>query len=88
VRYDIYIYIYMCVCVIRRLKFKNEELIGTAEYLMLSTGCGINRCRYNRVVLCVYLSTFKSSVPVFVKFRVSVMLLKATPTSYITISCK
>ena len=29
------------------------ELIGTAEYLTLCTTFRINRCRYNRVRLCV-----------------------------------
>ena len=28
----------------------SEELIGTTEYLTLYTGCGINRCLYNRAV--------------------------------------
>jgi len=27
----------------------SEELIGTTEYLTLYAGCGINRCRYNRI---------------------------------------
>jgi hypothetical protein len=31
----------------------SEELIGTAEYLTLQTSCHVNRCRYNRVRLCV-----------------------------------
>jgi hypothetical protein len=29
------------------------ELIGTTEHLTLYTRCRINRCRYNRVQLCV-----------------------------------
>jgi hypothetical protein len=33
----------------------SEELIGTIEYLMLWTRCRINRCRYNRVRLCLRL---------------------------------
>jgi hypothetical protein len=28
----------------------SEELIGTAEFLMLSAKCRIDRCRYNRVL--------------------------------------
>jgi len=30
----------------------SEELFGTAEYLTQYTRCRINRCRYNRVLLC------------------------------------
>ena len=44
---------------------KSKELNGTAEYLTLQKRCEINRCRYNRVVLCVYLLNFKPSVPAF-----------------------
>ena len=35
----------------------SEELIGTTEYLTLWTRCRINRFRYNRVLLYVYLWT-------------------------------
>jgi hypothetical protein len=33
----------------------SEELIGTTEYLTMQARCRINRCRYNRVPLYLYL---------------------------------
>ena len=33
----------------------SEELIGTAEYMTLYTGCCISRCCYNRVRLHLFL---------------------------------
>ena len=38
----------------------NEELIGTTEYRTLYVRCRINRCRYKRVQLYLYLGLFKS----------------------------
>jgi hypothetical protein len=34
----------------------SEEKVSTTEYLMLCTRCRINRCRYNRVLLCTDLA--------------------------------
>jgi hypothetical protein len=33
---------------------KSDELIGTAEYLILEARCRVKRCRYNRVLLYLF----------------------------------
>jgi len=40
----------------------NEELIGITEYRTLYTRRRINRCRYKRVRLYLYLGLFNSEV--------------------------
>ena len=42
------------------LRVNSEELIGNTECMPLDTGFLINRCRYNRVRLCVFNSVLCS----------------------------